>query len=92
MYGQRHPHYAQSLCTRAFQEILVRVVRVKRKKVLLMHRSIQVSVQEKGFGAQEEQSNTSGIDENDGPESSGITDELTDDTTQKNAKSHSYIP
>jgi hypothetical protein len=57
-----------------------------------MHRLVQVPFKKKVLGIEEEEGNTKGVDQDDGPESGRIVDELGNDTTQKDAKTHADVP
>ena len=57
-----------------------------------MHRLVQVPFKKKVLGIEEEEGNTKGVDQDDGPESGRIVDELRDDTTQKDAETHTDVP
>jgi hypothetical protein len=57
-----------------------------------MHRLVQVPFKKKVLGIEEEEGNTKGVDQDDGPESGRIVDEFRDDTTQKDAKTHADVP
>lgn len=57
-----------------------------------MHRLVQVPFKKEALSIEEEEGNTKGVDQDNGPESGGIVDELRDDTTQKDAKTHADVP
>ena len=57
-----------------------------------MHRLVQVPFKKKALGIEEEEGNTKGVDQDNGPESGRIVDEFRDDTTQKDAETHTDVP
>lgn len=57
-----------------------------------MHRLVQVPFKKKALGIEEEEGNPKGVDQDDGPESGRIVDEFRDDTTQKDAETHTDVP
>jgi hypothetical protein len=57
-----------------------------------MHRLVQVPFKKEALSIEEEEGNTKGVDQDNGPKSGGIVDELRDDTTQKDAETHTDVP
>ena len=57
-----------------------------------MDRRVQVTLEEERPGGEEEAGDTCGVDEDDGPEGSAVTEDLRDDASDKYAESHADVP
>ena len=60
--------------------------------MVLMHRMIQVSLQEERLGGKEEESHAGTVDQNDAPERSGITHKFGDDSTEEYSQTYADVP
>ena len=57
-----------------------------------MHRLVQVPFKKEALSIEEEEGNTKGVDQDNGPKSGGIVDEFRNDATQKDAETHTDVP